>query len=111
MRLLRISLPESNKPASASWKTRLRRRLAQRKIRPGRIGVCAVHRKVLGNQKLLYVNYSPILSRDPDPFHRRRLGMNILSETASKVANYNWKLDKLMRELRDQAPLRVRYDV
>ena len=40
-----------------------------------------------------------------------RLGKNVLSETASKVSNYNSKLDKLMQELRDQALLTVKYDV
>ena len=40
-----------------------------------------------------------------------RLGKNVLSETASKVANYNLKLDRLMQELRDQALLNVQYNV
>ena len=39
-----------------------------------------------------------------------RLGKNVLSETASKVANYNLKLDRLMQELRDQALLNVQYN-
>ena len=44
-------------------------------------------------------------------FIGRRLGKNVLSETTSKVANYNLKLDRLMQELRDQALLNVQYNV
>ena len=41
----------------------------------------------------------------------RRLGKNVFSETAAKVANYNSKLDKLMQELRDQALVDVQDSV
>ena len=40
-----------------------------------------------------------------------RLGKNRFSETNTKVANYNSKLDRLMQELRDEASLEVRYEV
>ena len=36
-----------------------------------------------------------------------RLRKNVLSETATMVANYNLKLDQLMQELRDQAVLNI----
>ena len=41
----------------------------------------------------------------------RRLGKSVFSETATKVANYNSKLDKLMQELRDQALVDVQCNV
>ena len=37
----------------------------------------------------------------------RRLGKNVLSETTTKVANYNSKLNTLMQEFRDRALLNV----
>ena len=39
----------------------------------------------------------------------RRLGKNIFSETAAKVAKYNLKLEQLMQELRDRALLDAHY--
>ena len=54
---------------------------------------------------LSYSHGSPIF------FIGLRLGKNVLCETASKVVNYNSKLDKLMQDLRDQALLTVQYDV
>ena len=44
-------------------------------------------------------------------FIGRRLGKNVFSGTADKVANYSSKLDKLIQELRDQALLNVQDDV
>ena len=41
----------------------------------------------------------------------RRLGKNVFSETAAKVANYNMKLDKLMQGFRDHAFIEVQYNV
>ena len=75
--------------------------------------MCTVHREVLGNHKLLYGNYlcTLILIRESHLFIGIRLGKNVLSETASKVANYNSKLDMLMQDLRDQALLNIQYDV
>ena len=73
--------------------------------------MCAVHRKVFGNHELLYVDYCCI-PQDRLIFPiGRRLGKNVFSETATKVTNYNLKLDKLMQELRDQALLDVQYSV
>ena len=40
-----------------------------------------------------------------------RLGKNRFSETNTKFANYNSKLDRLMQELRDEASLEVRSEV
>ena len=70
-----------------------------------------VHRKVLGNHKLLYVNYSRIGHEGLTFPIGRRLGKNVLSETVTKVANYNSKLDKLMQGLRDQALVDVQDNV
>ena len=78
---------------------------------PGHTGMHTVHRKVFGNHKLLYVNY-PCISHEGLTFPiGRRLGKNVLSETATKVANYNSKLDKLMQGLRDQALVDVQDNV
>ena len=41
----------------------------------------------------------------------RRLGKNVFAETATQVANYNSKLDKLMQGLRDRALLDVQDSV
>ena len=70
-----------------------------------------VHRKVFGNHKLLYVNYSCIGYEDLTLPIGRHLGKNVLSETATKVTNYNSKLDKLMQGLRDQAFVDVQDNV
>ena len=45
--------------------------------------------------------------RGPDLCQGRRLGKNVFSETETKVANYNSKLDMLMENLRDRALLHV----
>ena len=74
--------------------------------------MCAVHRKILGNQKLLYTAYSQmVLLRVLILLTGHRLGKNVFSETASRVSNYNSKLDKLMQEFRDHALLDVQYGV
>ena len=73
--------------------------------------MCAVHRKLFGNYKLLYVDYYCIPQDGLILVIGRQLGKNVLSETASKVTNYNSKLDKLMQKLRDQALLDVQYNV
>ena len=39
----------------------------------------------------------------------RQLSRNVFSERATKVANYNMRLDKLMQELRDRALFDVPY--
>ena len=73
--------------------------------------MCAVHRKVFGNHELLYDHYCCI-PRDSLIFPiGRRLGKNVLSETATRVSDYNWKLDGLMQKLRDQALLDVQHSV
>ena len=40
-----------------------------------------------------------------------RLGKNVFSETATKVSNYNSKLDRLMQEFRDRALLDIHHTV
>ena len=70
---------------------------------PSRTGMCAIHREIFGNQKLLYVDYSCILQVGLIFVIGRRLGKNIFSETATKISLYNSKLDELMQELRDRA--------
>ena len=40
-----------------------------------------------------------------------RLGKNVFSETATKVANYNSKLDKLMQEFRDQTLVDIQSNI
>ena len=79
--------------------------------RSGYTGMHTVHRKVFGNHKLLYVNYSCIGHGGLTFPIGHRLGKNVLSETATKVANYNSKLDKLMQGLRDQALVNVQDNV
>ena len=70
--------------------------------------MCAVHRKIFRNQKLLYVAYSQIVfMRVLILLKGHRLGKNIFSETATRVANYNSKLDMLMQEFRDRVLLDV----
>ena len=39
------------------------------------------------------------------------LGKSVLSETPTKVANYNWKLDKLVQELRDRPIPNIQYGI
>ena len=73
--------------------------------------MCAVHRQIFRNHKFLYVDYSCILQEGLIFVIGRRLGKNIYSETAVKVANYNGKLDRLMQELRDLALFDVPYDL
>ena len=53
----------------------------------------------------------PYSLRGPHLSIGRRLGKNVFSETAIKVANYNSKLDNLMQELRDRALFGVPYDL
>ena len=77
----------------------------------GDTGMCTVHRKIFGNHKLLYVVYSCIGSECLMFAIGRRLGKNIGSETATMVANYNTKLDKLMQDLRDGALLDVQFSM
>ena len=75
---------------------------------PSHTGMCAVHRKVFGNQELLYVDGTRVPINSLTVFFiGLRLGKNIVSETNTKVANYNSKLDKLMQEFRDRALLGV----
>ena len=71
----------------------------------------AVHREIFGNHKLLYVYSSHIRDDDLTFTIGRRLGKNILSETTTKVSNYNLKLDTLMQDLRDRALLDIQYTV
>ena len=79
--------------------------------RPGHTGMHKVHRKLFGNHQLLYVNCPCIRHEDFIFSIGRRLGKNAVSETATKVANYNSTLDKLMQELRDQTLVDVQYNV
>ena len=79
--------------------------------RPDGTGMHTVYRKVFGDHKLLYVNYFCIGHEGLTCPIGRRLGKSVLSETATKVANYNSKLDKLMQELRDQALVDVQDNV
>ena len=67
--------------------------------------------KVFGNHKLLYANYFCICHKGLTFPSGRRLGKNVLSETVTKVTNYNSKLDKLMQGLRDQALVDVQENV
>ena len=69
--------------------------------------MCPIHCKVLRNQKFLFVVYFRTLHDDLILSIGRRLGKNVLSETTTKVANYNSKLDTLMQEFRDRALLNV----
>ena len=69
--------------------------------------MCPVHRKVLRNQKFLFVVYFRTLDDDLILPIGRRLGKNVLSETATKVSNYNSKLDTLMQEFRGRTLLNV----
>ena len=39
------------------------------------------------------------------------LGKSVLSETTTKVANYNWRLEKLMQELRDRPVPDIQYGI
>ena len=71
----------------------------------------AVYCQIFGNHKLLYVYFSYIRYDDLTFIIGRRLGKNILSETATKVANYNLKLDTLMQHLRDRALLDIQHTV
>ena len=75
--------------------------------RTGCTGMCAVHHEIFGNHKLLYVYYSYIRNGGLMFAVGRRLGKNVFSETETKVANYNSKLDTLMENLRDRALLHV----
>ena len=59
----------------------------------------------------MWVNRFCIASRGLILSIGRRLGKNVFSETTTKVANYNSKLDKLMQQLRDRALLDVQYTV
>ena len=79
--------------------------------RPGHTRMRTVHRKVFGNHKLLYVNYSCIGHGGLIFPIGRRLGKNGFSETATKVTNYNSKLNRLMQELRDHALVDVQDNV
>ena len=69
--------------------------------------MCAVHCEIFGNHKLLYVDHSCIHSEGLTSTTGRQLGKNIGSETATKVASYNSKLDALMHDLCDRALLDV----
>ena len=73
--------------------------------------MCAVHCEILGNHKLLYVDYSHVRNEDLMCAIGRWLGKNIGSETATKVANYNSKLDKLMQDFRDLVLLDVQSSI
>ena len=57
------------------------------------------------------VNYSCIHHEGLTFLVGRRLGKNVFSETAIKVANYNMKLDMLMQGFRDHALVDVQYNV
>ena len=70
-----------------------------------------VCREVFGKYKLLCVNWFCIYQEGLTFSVGRRLGKNVFSETATKVANYNLELDKLMQELRDHALVDVQYNV
>ena len=69
--------------------------------------MCPIHCKVLRNQKFLFVVYFRTLHDDLILSIGRRLGKNVLSETTTKVANYNSKLDTLMQEFRGRTLLNV----
>ena len=73
--------------------------------------MCTVHREVFGNHKLLYVNRFCIRDEGLTFPIGRRLGKNVFSETATKIANYNMKLDMLMQGFRDHALVDVQYNV
>ena len=71
--------------------------------------MCAIHCKILGNQKLLYAAYSQIvLLRILILLTEYRLG--VFSETATRVDN-NSKLDKLMQDFRGHTLLNVQHGV